>query len=136
MVTKVPHDYLLNAARTVWSDQKTISLVTADAVSILDRAHCRKATFYSGKAKRALVGGLFYLLSFRYNDPKRQVEIARKLGTSDITIRKSYRKWLTSFPDLFVDVIGQLSQHKSLKYFILVDFKPNASTDLLQPIAP
>ena len=74
------------------------------------------------------MGGLFYLLGFRYNDVKKQIELACKLGTTDVTIRKSYREWLVSFPDLFADVIGKLAQHESLRYFVLLDLKQKKPT--------
>jgi hypothetical protein len=59
---------------------------------------------------------------------KKQIELACKIGTTDVTIRKYYRQWLISFPDLFGDVIGKLAQHESLKYFVLLDLKQKKPT--------
>ena len=120
---RISLDNLLDAAQTVWSNETTVHKVAADSYSILTKIQGRKTTFYSGRRATALVGGLFYLLGFRYNDVKKQNELAYKLGTTDVTIRKSYRDWLISFPDLFTDIIGKLAQHESLRYFILLELQ-------------
>ena len=120
---RISFDNLLDIAQTIWSNKTTVHKVAADSYLILTKVQSRKTTFYSGKRAKALVGGLFYLLGFRYDDVKKQIELACKIGTTDVTIRKSYRQWLISFPDLFGDVIGKLAQHESLKYFVLLDLK-------------
>ena len=62
-------------------------------------------------------------MGFRFDDVKKQSQLAAKLGTSEVTTRKSYREWLTDFPDLFVDVIGKLAKDNNMKYFVLIDLK-------------
>jgi transcription initiation factor TFIIIB Brf1 subunit/transcription initiation factor TFIIB len=118
---RISFDNLLDTAEIIWSNKITVHEVAADAYSILTKVQGRKTTFCSGRRATALVGGLFYLLGFRYNDVKKQNELACKLGTTDVTIRKSYRAWLISFPDLFADIIGKLAQHESLRYFVLLE---------------
>ena len=124
---RISFDNLVGTAQMIWSSETTIHKVAADSYSILTKVQGRKTTFCSGRRATALVGGLFYLLGFRYNDVKKQNDIARKLGTTDVTIRKSYREWLIDFPDLFVDIIGKLAQHESLKYFVLLDLQARAA---------
>jgi transcription initiation factor TFIIIB Brf1 subunit/transcription initiation factor TFIIB len=124
---RISFDNLVDTAQLIWSNKTTVHKVAADSYSILTKVQGRKTTFCSGRRATALVGGLFYLLGFRYNDVKKQNELACKLGTTDVTIRKSYRKWLMDFPDLFVDIIGKLAQHESLKYFILLELQANAA---------
>ena len=124
---RISFDNLLDTAQIIWSNKATVRKVAADSYSILTKVQGRKTTFCSGRRATALVGGLFYLLGFRYNDVKKQNELARKLGTTDVTIRKSYREWLIDFPDLFVDIIGKLAQHESLKYFVLLDLQARAA---------
>ena len=126
---RISFDNLLDTAQIIWSNKATVRKVAADSYSILTKVQGRKSTFCSGRRATALVGGLFYLLGFRYNDVKKQIELACKLGTTDVTIRKSYREWLVSFPDLFADVIGKLAQHESLRYFVLLDLKQKKPTD-------
>jgi transcription initiation factor TFIIIB Brf1 subunit/transcription initiation factor TFIIB len=120
---RISFNNLLDTAQIIWSDETTVHKVATDSYSILTKVQGRKTTFYSGRRATALVGGLFYLLGFRYNDVKKQNELACRLGTTEVTIRKSYREWLISFPDLFVDVIGKLAQHESLRYFVLLDLR-------------
>ena len=120
---RISFDNLVDTAQTIWSNKTTVHKVAADSYSILTKVQGRKTTFCSGRRASALVGGLFYLLGFRYNDVKKQNELACKLGTTDVTIRKSYREWLISFPDLFVDIIGKLAQHESLRYFVLLELQ-------------
>ena len=120
---RISFDSLIDTAQIIWSNKTTVHKIAADSYSILTKVQGRKATFYSGRRATALVAGLFYLLGFRYNDVKKQNELAYKLGTTDVTIRKSYREWLINFPDLFADIIGKLAQHESLRYFILIELQ-------------
>ncbi len=120
---RISFDELLAAAHIVWPDKPTARKVATNAYSILNLVQKRKVSFYFGRKSRAVVGGLFYLLGFRYDCVKKQNELADKLGTTDVTIRQSYRKWLIEFPDLFDDVINKLAQEESLKYFVLIDLK-------------
>jgi hypothetical protein len=92
-----------------------------DAISTIRKIQTRKKAFFFGRAPRSIVCGLFYLLGFRYDVEKKQREIAKTLGTNEVTIRTSYRELLNAFPDLFLDIIGKFAQHKDLKYFILLD---------------
>jgi len=131
-MNRISYDNLLDTAQIIWPNKATVHRVAADSYSILTKVQGRKTTFYSGRRSTALVGGLFYLLGFRYNDVKRQIELACKLGTTDVTIRKSYRQWLISFPDLFVDIIGKLAQHESLRYFVLLDLKRKRPTSAMK----
>ncbi len=114
-----------DAAHEIWP-QKTVSeTIASEAVKILNQTYKRKFVFFNGKSYRYLVGGLFYLLGFRFNAVKKQRELADVLGTSDVTIRKAYRSWLETFPDLFLDVIAKLAADKELRYYVLLDLKPN-----------
>jgi hypothetical protein len=123
MIDRISFDELLAASQIIWSDKKTVEKVAKNSYSILNHVQKRKVTFYCGRKARAIVGGLFYLLGYRFDDVKKQNELADKLSTSDVTIRLSYRKWLTEFPDLFEDVIEKLAQDENLKYFVLIDLK-------------
>ncbi len=123
MIDRISLDELSAAAQLVWLDKVVARKVALGSFSILNQVYKRKVTFYSGRRARGLVGGLFYLLGFRYGDVRKQNELADKLGTTDVTIRMSYRKWLVEFPDLFEDVIGMMAQDENLKYFVLIDLK-------------
>ncbi len=123
MVNRVSCDELLFAARLVWVDKGISRQIAFDSYTIFEIVEERKINFCSGRKFRALAGGLFYLLSFRYGNPVKQSEIAKRLGASEVTIRESYRKWLIAFPDLFRDIIEKLSHEDSLKYFVLIDLK-------------
>jgi hypothetical protein len=123
MVDCISFDELSAAAQLVWSDKRVAGQIALGSYSILNSVRKRRITFYSGRRAKALVGGLFYLLGFRFDAVKKQNELADVLGITDVTIRLSYRRWLIEFTDLFVDVIGKLAQDESLKYFVLIDLK-------------
>jgi hypothetical protein len=123
MVDCISFDELSAAAQLVWSDKRVAGQIALGSYSILNSVRKRRITFYSGRRAKGLVGGLFYLLGFRFDAVKKQNELADVLGITDVTIRLSYRRWLIEFPDLFVDVIGKLAQDESLKYFVLIDLK-------------
>ena len=119
------------AAKTILPNQLIAHAISQETVDIIMKTHKRKFSFFTGKTSRGLVGGLFYLLSYKYDAVKNQKELADRLGTSDVTIRASYRNWLEEFPDLFQDVIGKLAQDQSLRYYVLTDLKRKISASEL-----
>lgn len=114
------------AAHAIWPDKSTADKIASSTVEIINKTHKRKFSFFNGKSSKSLVGGLFYLLGFRYDKIKKQRELAWRLGTTDVTIRTSYRQWLEEFPDLFLDIIGKLGEHDSLRYYVLLNPKMKA----------
>jgi hypothetical protein len=123
LLNRLPMEEVLAAAYMVWADKSIANKVAQEATQIINQTYKRKFAFYNGKRSRCIVGGLFYLLGFRFDGIKRQNEIADCLGTTDVSIRLSYRKWLETFPDLFWDVIGKFAEDKDLRYFVLIDLK-------------
>lgn len=113
------------AAHFVWNDESIADKVALETVQIINQTYKRKFVFFNGRSFKYIVGGLFYLLGFRYNDVKNQRELADKLCTNDVTIRTAYRKWLETFPDLFIDIIGKLAADRDLRCFVLLDLKSN-----------
>ena len=111
------------AAHAVWFDKSIADKITWETVRIINQTYTRKFSFFSGKSSKCLVGGLFYLLGYRYDAIKKQNELADTLGTSDVSVRVSYRKWLETFPDLFLDVIGKFGTNSVLRTFVLLDLK-------------
>jgi transcription initiation factor TFIIIB Brf1 subunit/transcription initiation factor TFIIB len=111
------------AAHTIWKNKPLADKIAQDAIQIIDQTHKKRFAFYNGKTSKGLVGGLFYLLGHRYKAVKHQRELAWRLGTSDVTIRASYRQWLQTFPDVFPDVIEAFAEDKELKYFVLLNLK-------------
>jgi transcription initiation factor TFIIIB Brf1 subunit/transcription initiation factor TFIIB len=125
ILNRIPPSEIYAAAHSIWPQKSLADEVASQAIQILNQTYKRRFAFFNGKSSRYLVGGLFYLLGFRYDAVKRQSELADQLGTSDVTIRKSYRRWLETFPDLFVDIVSKLAVDKDLKYYVLIDLKPN-----------
>lgn len=115
------------AAKTIWPNQLVAKAISDETVDIIMKTHKRKFSFFNGKTSRGLVGGLFYLLGYKYDAVKNQKELADRLGTSDVTIRASYRSWLEEFPDLFQDVLGKLAQDQNLRWYILIDYRKKIS---------
>ena len=109
---------VIAATKTVWADQLIAEKIASDTLEIIANANKRNFTFFSGKSSRGLIGGLFYILGFKYDSVKRQKELANKLGTTDITIRASYRKWLKDFPDLFLNVSDKIANRENFNHFV------------------
>jgi len=114
-----------DAAQAIWPQKNVSETIASETVKILNQTYKRKFSFFNGKSYRFLVGGLFYLLGYRHDAVRRQRELANILGTSDVTIRKAYRSWLETFPDLFLDVISKMAADKELRYYVLLDLTPN-----------
>ena len=120
---RIQFEEVLAAAHMVWADKSTAVKIALETVEIISRVYKRKFMFINGKSSKGLVGGLFYLLGYRHSVVKKQFEIADKLGTTDVTIRNSYRQWLMEFPDLFLDVIAKFAKDDKLRYFVLLDLE-------------
>ena len=118
------------AAHLLWPNKKTARKITTDAVEIINQACKKKFSFCNGKSLRCIVGGLFYLLGFRYDDPKKQREIAVALQITDVSIRSSYKRWLKEFPDLFQDVIAKLADQE-LRHHCYHSRRPQSQTALI-----
>lgn len=111
------------ATHSIWSDKLIADKMAQDVVKIINHAYKRKFVFFNGKSAKCIVGGLLYILGYKYDAVKKQRELADKLGTTDVTIRASYRQWLETFPDLFLDVIGKFAVDKNLRFFVLLNMK-------------
>ena len=113
------------AARLVWHDKSVADKIALDATKTSVQICEQKRLFFNGKSSKFIVGGLFYLLGFRYGATKKQKEIAEQLGTNVITVRDSYRQLLQEFPDMFEDVINKFAKDSNLRFFVFVDLKQN-----------
>jgi hypothetical protein len=117
---RLQDDEVFAAAHIVWKDARTADRIADEATRIINFAYSRKVTFFNGKKTKCVVGGLFYLLGYKFEAIKKQRCLASYLETSDVSIRTSYRQWLETFPDLFVDVIGKFAQIKDLRTYVLL----------------
>ena len=108
-------------AHIVWADKRIANTIAQETSQIINQTYKRKFAFFNGKSSKNIVGGLFYILGYRHDSIKKQKELAGLLGTTEMTIRASYHKWLQAFPDLFYDVIGKFAKDKNLRYFVLLD---------------
>ena len=123
LLNRISPEEVETAAKTIWPNHVVAKDISEEAVDILVKTRERKFSFFNGKTTRGLVGGLFYLLGYKFDAVKNQKELADSLGTSDVTIRGSYRNWLEEFPDLFQDVVAKLAQDQNLRWYVLVDFR-------------
>jgi hypothetical protein len=103
-------DLIISTAHMLWPKKIIAEKIIADAVSVINQVCQRNFSFCNGKALKSILAGLFYILSFRYDDPKKQREIGAALKITDVTVRSSYKQWAKDFPDLFQDVINVLNQ--------------------------
>jgi endonuclease III-like uncharacterized protein len=123
MQCRITPDEIKIAAKTIWSNSVISKVIGEETVDTLLLAQKRKPSFFAGKTSRGLVGGLFYLLGYKYDSAKNQKELADRLCTSDVTIRASYRNWLKEFPDVFQDVVVKLAQDQNIRWYMLVDYR-------------
>jgi hypothetical protein len=87
-------------ASMIWQNQPTAAAdVSFRASRIMHAAYKQRPTFFAGKSEKGILSGLFYHLGFNTGNVKTQQEIARALGTNEMTTRASCRDWLESFPE-------------------------------------
>jgi hypothetical protein len=113
ILTRISCEETMTAARSIWISQETADCIGANALQVLAKASGINLRFFNGKASRSLLGGLFYLLSFRFNAEMTQSEIAYLLGISEVSVRKSYRDWLDEFPYFFTDLTVKMNSHQA-----------------------
>jgi transcription initiation factor TFIIIB Brf1 subunit/transcription initiation factor TFIIB len=95
---------ITSAARIVWVNQEIADEIAQSALQILAKASKQNLRFFCGKSPKCILGGLFYILGFRFNSTITQREIADLLCTTEDSIRKSYKRWLIEFPQFFTDI--------------------------------
>ena len=89
-------------------NQVTAEDVASNALQVLAQASNANLRFFEGKSPKCVLGGLFYILRFRFYAPKTQKEIADLLCTTEVSVRKSYHGWLNEFPQLFADITNKM----------------------------
>ncbi len=101
ILTRVLPDEILSAAKTVWTEEEVAKKVAMQSIQILNQASRINLKFFSGKAPKCFLGGLFYLLGIELCVKATQKELADMLCTTEVSIRKSYKLWLSEFPNFF-----------------------------------
>ena len=93
---------VLSIASSIWQDHPIMAeLMATETSHVFRMIHKRRQNYFSGKSKKRLLSGIFYLLGIKNKAMKSQREIARCLNTSEATVRASYRDHKENFPDLF-----------------------------------
>ena len=123
LLRRIASNEIAIAAHAIWLDKSIADRIAVDTVQSINQTYCRKIAFFGGKSSKCLVGGFFYLLGYRHNAIKKQSEIADQLHSSDVSIRVAYRKWIETFPDLFLDVITKFTANIALQPYVLIDLK-------------
>ena len=95
---------IIYAARIVWVNQVIADDIAQSALQILAKASEQNLRFFCGKSPKCILGGLFYILGFRFNSKMTQREIADLLCTTEDSIRDSYKRWIIEFPQFFTDI--------------------------------
>ena len=113
---RIPFEDVSAASHRIWSDKLIAAEIAKEAIEIISFASRKKFTFFNGKSFKYIVGGLFYLLGYRYNAVKRQRVLAEHLCTTEVTIRASYKQWLATFPEVFVDIFVKIPAEDKLRF--------------------
>jgi len=101
---RITPETVMEASRAIWLNRECADSIGADATKLFDevsKSNPKRLKIFNGKANRSILGGLLYLLG-QYNNMKvTEKAIAKSLCTSEVTIRLSYRRWLSEFPEFF-----------------------------------
>jgi transcription initiation factor TFIIIB Brf1 subunit/transcription initiation factor TFIIB len=104
ILRRIPCETTMSAAKVIWENPEVADDIAANALQIMSKASEDKLRFFNGKAPKCLLGGLFYLLGYMNDAARTQREIADLLCTTEISVRNSYKSWLTEFPQFFKDI--------------------------------
>ena len=102
----------------MWANQEIADAIASNALQILAKASRQNLMFFCGKQPRCILGGLFYILGFRFRAEKKQSQIANYLRITDISIRNSYKSWLSEFPQYFTDVGDKIQERNSQNFIV------------------
>ena len=86
-----------------FTDKETIHKINVDAVNCINYADQKNRILFCGHSGNVILAGLFYILCPRYGINVSQQEIAYCGQMTDITLSRSYRRWLAAFPMLFLE---------------------------------
>jgi transcription initiation factor TFIIIB Brf1 subunit/transcription initiation factor TFIIB len=98
VLNRISFEEIKKTAELVWLDQKEAEQIAMEAFEIITKKS-NNYVFFNGRASKCILGGLFYLLGLNHGISRTQKEIAVQLGTNDVTIRVSYRRWLKLLPE-------------------------------------
>jgi len=91
-------------AHQIWAGKpklaRKIGLATAQ---LIEDSYHLKPTVFCGSPQRVVLGGLFYLLGFRFRNPKGMLQIGWAIDCAEMSVRNSTRRWMKFFGDLFPD---------------------------------
>jgi hypothetical protein len=88
---RIQCEAITSAARDVWGNQEVADDIASNALHVLDLASRTNLRFFCGKPPKSILGGLFYILGYRFNSVKTQREIANSLYTTGLSVGKSYQ---------------------------------------------
>jgi hypothetical protein len=72
------------AAKTVWRYKRIAARIGREAERIIFETYGRNHFFFNAKGFRRIISGLFFLLGYKYNVAISEVELANRLGTTDV----------------------------------------------------
>jgi transcription initiation factor TFIIIB Brf1 subunit/transcription initiation factor TFIIB len=124
ILRRISCEVTVSAARAVWTNPENADDVASDALQILAKASRANLRFFNGRTPKCLLGGLFYLLGYRYGVTVTQREIADLLCTTEVSVRISYLSWLEAFPQFFTDIAVKMPCRRRIKP------QPNYSLEL------
>jgi transcription initiation factor TFIIIB Brf1 subunit/transcription initiation factor TFIIB len=116
----------MSAARVVWVNQEVADDIASNALQILAKTARQNLRFFCGKPPKSILGGLFYILGFRFKAVKTQSEIACFLCTTEGSVRKSYKSWLSEFPEQFIDLDYQRLSDNSITLVVRKNMRLHA----------
>ncbi len=106
------------AAIAVWGNAYVAARIGREAEMIIGETFSMNHFFFNGKSFRRIICGLFFLLGYKHDAAMSEREIADGLGTSEVTVRRSYREWLDTFPELFKHILPKLAENVLLRPFV------------------
>lgn len=99
---RLSHSQIMSHASKIWGPQRSETiLITGETAEIISIVKKRKNVFFSGKSEKSILSGIFYLLALKNRILITQRQIARRLDTTDVTVRASYHDWIDNFPEFF-----------------------------------
>jgi hypothetical protein len=117
ILTRITCEKIEVAARAVWVNQETADAIASNALQLMAQASSANLKFFNAKKPKCILSGLFYILGFRFSAVKTQREIADLLCTTEVSVRKSYKSWLSEFPQFFTDIRFKMSENRQFDYY-------------------
>ena len=94
---RIPASEVLKVAHGLWKNREVARRMGLEAAKTIRMVYQKNPTYFCGRPKSSILGGLFYYLGIVGKERASQNNIAKVLGVNRATVRNSSKHWYRLF---------------------------------------